>query len=173
VGRDVNPPGGARHGARDASTSIDFSQTTGRRTTMPLDESRFAPTTSRRARSGARPGGSASSAPRRADDVLIGQPGQDDFATSSSRGSRRRRRRRTGSSSCEAPFGTQSIRARISTGTAGSLGRAVERADIEAFAVEMRSGGARDAEFGTEHTGRAALAEAQRRAEALENRLRK
>lgn len=77
----------------------------------------------------------------------------------------------------EAPFGTEAIRARDLhwDGRWFSI-ELVNESDIEAFGVEMPEWVAfANAEFGRrEHTpAEEALAEAQKRAEALENRLRR
>jgi len=76
----------------------------------------------------------------------------------------------------EAPFGTQAIRARDLHWDGRSISiELLKESDIEAFSVEMPDWVAfANAEFGRrEHTpAQEALAEAQRRAEALENRLR-
>jgi hypothetical protein len=77
----------------------------------------------------------------------------------------------------ESPFGTQSIRARDLhwDGRSFSVER-LKESDIEAFGVEMPDWVAfANAEFGRrEHTpAEEALAEARKRAEALENRLRR
>jgi hypothetical protein len=77
----------------------------------------------------------------------------------------------------EAPFGTQTIRARDLHWNGRSFSvELLSETDIEAFAVEMPDWVAfANAEFGRrEHTPAAqALEAAQRRAEALENRLRR
>ena len=77
----------------------------------------------------------------------------------------------------EAPFGTQAIRARDLHWDGRSFSvELVNESDIEAFSVEMADWVAfANAEFGRrEHTpAEEALAEAQKRAEALENRLRR
>ena len=77
----------------------------------------------------------------------------------------------------EAPFGTQSIRARNLHWDGRSFSiELLNESDIEAFSVEMSDWVAfANAEFGRrEHTpAEEALAEAQKRAEALENRLRR
>lgn len=77
----------------------------------------------------------------------------------------------------EAPFGTQTVRARDLHWNGRSFSvELMSEPDIEAFAVEMPDWVAfANAEFGRrEHTpAEQALADAQRRAEALENRLRK
>jgi hypothetical protein len=77
----------------------------------------------------------------------------------------------------EAPFGTQSIRARDLHWDGRSFSiELLNEADIEAFGVEMPDWVAfANAEFGRrKHTpAEEALAEAQKRAEALENRLRR
>ena len=77
----------------------------------------------------------------------------------------------------EAPFGTQAIRARNLHWDGRSFSiELLKESDIEAFSVEMPDWVAfANAEFGRrEHTPAAeALAEAQKRAEALENRLRR
>ena len=77
----------------------------------------------------------------------------------------------------EAPFGTQAVRSRDLHWNGRSLSvELLSEAEIEAFAVEMPEWVAfANAEFGRrEHTpAEQALAEAQRRAEALENRLRR
>jgi hypothetical protein len=77
----------------------------------------------------------------------------------------------------EAPFGTQAIRARDLHWDGHSLSiELLNESDIEAFSVEMPDWVAfANAEFGRrDHTpAEEALAEAQKRAEALENRLRR
>jgi hypothetical protein len=77
----------------------------------------------------------------------------------------------------EAPFGTQAIRARDLHWDGRSLSiELLNESDIEAFSVEMPDWVAfANAEFGLrEHTpAEEALAEAQKRAEALESRLRR
>ena len=77
----------------------------------------------------------------------------------------------------KAPFGTQAIRARDLHWDGRSFSiELVNEADIEAFGVEMAEWVAfANAEFGRrEHTPHEdALAEAQKRAEALEHRLRR
>lgn len=77
----------------------------------------------------------------------------------------------------EAPFGTQAIRARDLHWDGRSFSvELLKESDIEAFGVEMPDWVAfANAEFGRrEHTpAEEALAEAQKRAEALENRLRR
>ena len=77
----------------------------------------------------------------------------------------------------EAPFGTQAIRARSLHWNGHSLSiELLNESDIEAFSVEMPDWVAfANAEFGRrEHTpAEEALAEAKKRAEALENRLRR
>lgn len=77
----------------------------------------------------------------------------------------------------DAPFGTQTVRARDLHWNGRSFSvELMSEPDIEAFAVEMPEWVAfANAEFGRrEHTpAEHALAEAQRRAEALENRLRR
>jgi len=76
----------------------------------------------------------------------------------------------------EAPFGTQAIRARDLHWDGRSFSiELLKESDIEAFGAEMPDWVAfANAEFGRrEHTpAQEALAEAQKRAEALENRLR-
>jgi hypothetical protein len=77
----------------------------------------------------------------------------------------------------EAPFGTQAIRARNLHWDGRSVSiELLKESDIEAFSVEMPDWVAfANAEFGRrEHSpAEEALAEAQKRAEALENRLRR
>lgn len=77
----------------------------------------------------------------------------------------------------EAPFGTQSIRARDLHWDGRSFSiELLNESDIEAFGVEMPDWvDFANAEFGRrEHTpAEQALADAQKRAEALENRLRR
>jgi len=77
----------------------------------------------------------------------------------------------------EAPFGTQAIRARDLHWDGHSFSiELFNECDTEAFGGEMREGAAfANAEFGRrEHTPAAeALAEARKRAEALENRFRR
>jgi hypothetical protein len=77
----------------------------------------------------------------------------------------------------EAPFGTQAIRARNLHWNGRSLSiELLNESDIEAFSVEMEDWVAfANAEFGRRgHTpAEEALAEAQKRAEALESRLRR
>jgi hypothetical protein len=77
----------------------------------------------------------------------------------------------------QAPFGTQSIRARDLHWDGRSFSiELLHESDIEAFGVEMPDWVAfANAEFGRrKHTpAEEALAEAQKRAEALENRLRR
>jgi hypothetical protein len=77
----------------------------------------------------------------------------------------------------EAPFGTQAIRARDLHWDGRSLSiELLNESDIEAFSVEMPEWVAfANAEFGRrEHTpAEEALAEAQKRAEAMQDRLRR
>ena len=77
----------------------------------------------------------------------------------------------------EAPFGTQAIRSRNLHWNGHSFSiELLNESDIEAFSVEMPDWVAfANAEFGRrEHTpAEEALAEAKKRAEALENRLRR
>ena len=79
----------------------------------------------------------------------------------------------------EAPFGTQAIRARDLHWDGRSLSiELLRESDIEAFGVEMPDWVAfANAEFGRREHGHTpaeeALADAQKRAEALENRLRR
>ena len=77
----------------------------------------------------------------------------------------------------EAPFGTQRVRARDLHWNGRSLSiELLNESDIEAFSVEMPDWVAfANAEFGRrEHTpAEEALAEAQKRADALESRLRR